>query len=309
MSQTDVSLGGPLRSAEEADTLDGPRQQPGWRGWPGWRSSRLLGSELMLIFGRRRNWAGMLVLAAVPILISVAVRFWASPNSGGDGDGPNFVGQITENGLFVALASLTLELPLFLPLAVAAISSDAVAGESNLGTLRYLLTVPVHRTRLLVVKYTAIVIFAATATLLVVGVGSVLGLILFGGGKMTLLSGSQVSFANGLWRLLLISGYITVALAALGAVGLFVSTLTEQPIGGTIAILILCVGSEIVDSISQVSVIHPYLMTHYWLGFGDLLRDPIATQQVQKGLIVSAVYILIFWTAAWARFGNKDVSS
>lgn len=272
-------------------------------------SSRLLRSELLLIFGRRRNWAGMLVLAAVPVLIAIAVKFWASPGDGGGGSGPDFASQISNNGLFVALTALTLELPLFLPLAVAAISADSVAGEANLGTLRYLLTVPVQRARLLAVKYTAIVLFAIAATVIVAGVGAGLGLALFGGGKVTLLSGSQVSFGEGLWRLILICGYISVALAALGAVGLFVSTLTEQPIGGTVAILILCVGSEIVDSVGQLSAIHPYLMTHYWLGFGDLLRDPIATQQVTKGLVVAAIYVAVFWTAAWARFASKDVSS
>ena len=60
----------------------------------------------------------------------------------------------------MAFAALILELPLFLPLAVSAIAGDSVAGEANLGTLRYLLTIPAGRTRLLVVKYAAIVIFA-----------------------------------------------------------------------------------------------------------------------------------------------------
>jgi ABC-2 type transport system permease protein len=266
----------------------------------------MLRSELMLIFGRRRNWAGMLVLAAVPTLVAVALRFWSS---GGSQGGPEFADQISNNGLFVALTALTLELPLFLPLAVAAISADAVAGEANLGTLRYLLTVPVQRTRLLVVKYLAVVIFAITVTLLVATVGIVLGLTFFGGGSMTLLSGTQISFGAGLWRLLLVCGYISAALAALGAVGLFVSTLTEQPIGASIAILIICVGSEIIDTVSQLGAVHPYLLTHYWLGFGDLLRDPIATGSVMQGLTVFALYAAIFWAAAWARFSGKDVSS
>jgi ABC-2 type transport system permease protein len=272
-------------------------------------STRFLRSELMLIFGRRRNWAGMLILAAVPVLIGVAVKFWASPGDGSDSGGPQFASQISNNGLFVALTALTLELPLFLPLAVAAIAADSVAGEANLGTLRYLLTVPVLRARLLAVKYVAIAIFSMAATLIVAGTGALLGLVLFGGGKVTLLSGSQVSFGAGLWRVLLVCGYIGLGLAALGAVGIFVSTLTEQPIGGTVAILILCVGSEIVDSISQLGVVHPYLLTHYWLGFGDLLRDPIATGPVLHGLTVFALYVAIFWTAAWARFAAKDVSS
>jgi ABC-2 type transport system permease protein len=274
-------------------------------------STRFLRSELLLIFGRRRNWAGMAVLAAVPVLIAVAVRFWAAPSNGdgGGGGGPDFASQISNNGLFVALTALTLELPLFLPLSVAAISADSIAGEANLGTLRYLLAVPVNRTRLLAVKYLAIVIFAIAATLLVAVVGIVLGLAFFGGGKMTLLSGTQVSFGTGLWRLLLVCGYISLSLAALGAIGLFVSTLTEQPIGGTVAILILCIASEIMDAVPQLSAVQPYLFTHYWLAFGDLLRDPIAGQQVFKGLLVAAIYGAVFWTAAWARFAGKDVSS
>src|SRR5829696_7996053 len=123
-------------------------------------SPRFLLSELKIIFGRRRNLAGMAVLAVVPVIIAIAIR-----SSGGDG-GPDFISGITGNGLFVAFGALAAELPLFLPLAVSAISGDAVAGEANLGTLRYLLTIPVGRTRLLLTKYLAIVIFACTATAL-----------------------------------------------------------------------------------------------------------------------------------------------
>jgi ABC-2 type transport system permease protein len=298
-----------MSPADVSSTVQAPAPIPA-RG-PSFRTGRLLGSELMLIFGRRRNWAGMLVLASVPTLVAIAVKLWAEPSDGGDGGGggPDFASQITNNGLFVALTALTLELPLFLPLAVSAISADSVSGEANLGTLRYLLTVPVRRMRMLAVKYAAIAIFASVATLIVAGTGIALGLALFGGGKLTLLSGTQVPFGVGLWRLVLIVGYISLALAALGAIGLFVSTLTEQPIGATVAILILCVGSEIVDSISQLNAVHPYLLTHYWLGFGDLLRDPIAWSPVMRGLMVFAVYAVVFWTAAWARFAGKDVSS
>ena len=53
---------------------------------------------------------------------------------------------------------------------------------------------PVDRTRLLAVKYAAIVVFSFAATLLVTVVGSVVGVALFGGGDMTLLSGTQVGF-------------------------------------------------------------------------------------------------------------------
>jgi ABC-2 type transport system permease protein len=268
-------------------------------------STRFLRSELKIIFGRRRNIAGLGVLAVVPVILAISIRV----SSGSQGAGPDFIIGITGNGLFVAFAALALELPLFLPLAVSAISGDAVAGEANLGTLRYLLAIPAGRTRLLVIKYAAIVIFALVATLLVALVGSIMGLALFGGGDMTLLSGTQTSLADGVWRLVLSSLYLAAGFAALGAIGLFVSTLTEQPIGATIAIVLVNVMMFILDSISQLDWLHPWLLTHWWTAFGDLLRDPIATESIQLGLITALVYAGVFWLAACARLSTKDISS
>ena len=269
-------------------------------------STRFLRSELRLIFRRRRNIAGLLVLAGVPVLIAVAVKM-STP--GRDRGGPDFFSSITENGLFVALAAMTIELGLFLPLAVAAISGDSIAGEANIGTLRYLLTVPVQRTRLLAVKYAAIVIFAVVAVLTVSLTGVLAGLILFGGGNMTLLSGSQIGFYAGLGRVLGATAYLAFCIAALGAVGLFVSTLTEQPIAAMIAVVLFSTASFILDSIPQVSWIHPFLITHNWLAFGDLFRDPLAWSGIQTGLYSAAVYAIVFWLGAWARLGNKDITS
>jgi ABC-2 type transport system permease protein len=268
-------------------------------------STRFLRSELRLIFSRRRNLAGLLVLAAVPVLLSVATKL----SSGGDSGGGDFFSSITDNGLFVALASLTIELGLFLPLGIAVISGDSLAGEANTGTLRYLLTVPVHRTRLLAVKYLSIVLFALVETFTVTVTGVLMGLALFGGGPMTLLSGSQVSFADGLLRVLLATVYLGLCFASLGAVGLFVSTLTEQPVGAMIAVVVFSTASFILDTIPQVDWVHPFLITHHWLAFGDLFRDPVAWGGVTQGLYVAAAYVLVFWLAAWARFSAKDVTS
>jgi ABC-2 type transport system permease protein len=271
-------------------------------------STRFLRSELWLIFGRRRNWAGLAMLAVVPTIIAIAVKI-DPPRGGGRAEGPDFFTSITSNGLFVALAALTLELPLFLPVAIAAISADSIAGEANQGTLRYLLAVPVQRTRMLAVKYASLVIFTFAATLVVAAVGALLGLALFGGGPITLLSGTQVSFGAGVLRLLGVVGYLGVCLCALSAIGLFVSTLTEQPIGATIAVVVFTIISFILDSIPQLSWLHPYLLTHWWMSFGDLLRAPIATDALGRGLLSAGIYAGVFWAAAWARFGSKDVSS
>ncbi|HEX7536185.1 MAG TPA: ABC transporter permease [Dermatophilaceae bacterium] len=267
-------------------------------------STRFLRSELRLIFGRRRNQAGLGILALVPIMIAITVKV-STPRPG---RGPDFFGSITANGLFVALAALSIELALFLPLAVAAIAGDSVAGEANIGTLRYLLTVPVHRTRLLAVKFAAITIFALVATIWVSLVGSVVGLALFGGGEMTLLSGTQIGMGPAVLRVLMATLYLGLCFASLGAIGLFVSTLTEQPIGATIAVVIINVMSFILDSIPQLSWLHEWLPTHWWMSFGDVLRDPVAWGDLTRGLLTAAGYMLVFWLAAWARFSDKDVT-
>lgn len=266
---------------------------------------RLIRSELRLVLRRRRNIALVAVLCCFPVLIGVAVR--ASAPAGDEG--PPFLSQITDNGLFLVFTSLTVLLPFFLPLAVAIASGEAVAGEASTGTLRNLLVVPVSRTRLLLVKYAATLVFALVCVAAVAVVSVVVGLALFPHGEVTLLSGTTVSYAGALWRVLLVATYVTVMLAGVGAIGLFVSTLTEVPIGAMAATAVLAIVSQIADSIPQISAVHPYLFSHPWFAFGDLLRSPVAWDGVWTGLLTQLAYIAVFLPLAWARLQTKDITS
>lgn len=268
-------------------------------------SSRLLRSEVRLIGGRRRNQMGLLVLALVPIVLAISVKV----SSGNARGGPDFLDSVTTNGLFVPLAALAVEMGIFLPLAISMLAGDAVAGEANLGTLRYLLTVPVSRTRLLVVKYASLCIGALWGVATVAVAGAVIGVALFGTGPLTTLSGSQLEFPAALGRVLLVVLYLSACIAALGAVGLFISTLTEQPIAATIALMIFTILSWILDAVPQLEWLHPWLIVHEWLSFADLLRDPPLWDNVLRGLGVDAAYAAVFWLLAWARFAGKDVTS
>lgn len=278
---------------------------------PAARTAHFFASELRLVLGRRRNQAGLLVLAAVPILIAVAIRLENGPSEEGGpgGGGPDFFSAITSNGLFVGFAALTVEMGLFLPLAVAMLCGDAVAGEAHGGTLRYLLTVPVGRVRLLAIKYAAIVAGAMIGAFLVAGTGAVIGSLLFGTGPVTTLSGSQLPLAGALGRLALSALIVAAGLAALGAVGLFFSTLTEQPIAAVVATVGFSTISWILDSIPQLDFLHPWLLVHRWPAFADLLRDPPLLDQIFIGLAVNAAYAVVFLLAAWARFAGKDITS
>ena len=270
-------------------------------------STRLLRSELRLIGGRRRNQAGLAVLAAVPILMAVVVRFFSSPGS--SDEGPNFLSSVTANGLFVPLAALGVEIAMFLPLAMSMLAGDSIAGEANIGTLRYLLTVPVDRTRLLAVKYASLCIGALWGVAAVVVPGAVVGLALFGAGPLPTLSGTELGFWEGLWRVVLVSLYLGAGLAAFAAVGLFISTLTEQPIGAAIAAMIVNIVAWILDQVPQLDWLHPWLFMHDWLSFADLMRDPIHWGNITHGLWIDLGYAVVFWLLSWARFAGKDVTS
>jgi len=274
---------------------------------------RFFRSELRQVFGRRRNIILMGVVGLFPILIGVGLRLASHPHGGGNGGGPNdamaFVTQLTGNGIFLSFIALSILLTLVMPVAVAVIAGDSIAGEAGYGTLRYLLAVPAGRTRLLVVKYASIVVFALAVTFEVAVVALLVGVILFPIGPVTLLSGTTVSLAEGIFRLFLVALYVSAAMAALGAIGLAFSTLTEHAIGAIAALAIFVVASEVADQVPQFAVIQPYLPTHWWTMFDALLRVPIDSGTLLKGLLSFAVYLVLAGSLAWARLTSADVTS
>lgn len=266
----------------------------------------LLGSELLTLFRRRRTWAMLAALGLIPILIAVAIRI-----SGGSspGRGPAFLDQVAGNGLFVGVTAMTVAIPLFLPLTIGVVAGDSIAGEASHGTLRYLLIAPAGRIRLLVVKYLAAAAFCAAATLTVVIVGTLIGWALFPVGPVTLISGATVDVGEALVRFLAIAGYVTVSLLGMSAIGLFLSTLTTVPVGAMAATAILAVVSQIMGALPQLEALHPWLFTHYWLGFGDLMREPIVWDSFVDNAVLQGGYILVFGALAVGRFLTKDVLS
>jgi ABC-2 type transport system permease protein len=296
ISQADVPAG----------ATDGPEPAAYVRG-----NLRFFLNELRLVFFRRRNQLLLAVVVLFPLLIGIGLKL-AAPHGGRGGPssgGAAFFNQLAGNGVFLTFIALSLLLILVLPVVIAVISGDSVAGEAGYGTLRYLLTVPAGRTRLLAVKYLAIVVWAVTATVIVSAVALIVGVILFPVGPVTLLSGTTVSLGAGLVRVLLVTLYVCAAMAALGAIGLAVSTFTEHAIGAIAAVMILVVASEVVDQIPQFATVAPYLPTHWWNSFDSLLRTPVDTTTLWHGLLSFGVYAAVFCAIAWARFTSGDVTS
>jgi ABC-2 type transport system permease protein len=270
---------------------------------------RLFAAELRLVLFRRRNLLLLAVTAMFPLIIGIALRLATPHPQGGNGAGVAFFNQLAGNGVFLTFIALSTLLVLVLPVVVAVVAGDSVAGEAGYGTLRYLLAVPAGRTRLLAVKYGVIVTFGLCATFIVSAVALAAGAALFPVGPVTLLSGTTVPLAAGLVRLLFVTLYVAAAMAALGAIGLAISTLTEHAIGAIAAVMITVVTSEVVDNVPQLAAVGPYLPTHWWLSFDALLRTPVDTSTLLRGLLSFAVYALLSGSFAWARFTSSDVTS
>jgi ABC-2 type transport system permease protein len=272
----------------------------------------LFRSELITTLRRWRTLALLGVLAAVPIVVGIAVKIETGDGGGvgrGGGGGPAFVSQITNNGLFLVFTALAATLPFFLPMAVGVVAGDAIAGESNAGTLRYLLVAPAGRTRLLLTKFATVMAFCLLATLVVAVSALTVGALLFPLGDLVTISGTQISFTEGLGRAFLIALVVAASLTGVAALGLFVSTLTGSGIAAMATTVGLLITIQILDQIPQLHAIQPYFFSHYWLSFADLMREPVYWDDLQKNLGLQALYAGVFGSAAWARFAAKDITA
>jgi ABC-2 type transport system permease protein len=269
----------------------------------------VIGVELRKLFRRPRTWVTIGLLNALPVLVAVLLA--VTDLAPRPGEGPVFLSAVLTNGTLYPLAALAIVLPLFLPIAVALIAGDSVAGEAQAGTLRYLLARPAGRTRLLVAKLVSVFAFVAVTVLVVAVIGYLVGQLLFDvqpiGG--TSLSGTTLTPAQITGRTLLAIGYVTVSMLGVAAFALFFSTLTDSPLAAMLGALGILVASSLLFTLDAASSFAPYLPTRYWLAFVDFFRVPILWRDIGRGLALQAVYVVVLLGAAWANFTTKDVTS
>jgi ABC-2 type transport system permease protein len=262
--------------------------------------------ELFKATRRWRTWLLAAALGGIPVILVISLVLAEGPPRSSE-DSPPFYALIVRNGFFAPLASLGALQVFLLPLATGLLSGDAIAGEASAGTLRYLLARPVGRLRLVTAKYASALTLVVALVAWVVLVALAAGGLAYGFGPLPTLSGAMLEAAPTLGRIALAALYVAAAMAALAAVGLFASTLTDSAPGATVATVGLAIVSQILDSLSALRAIHPYLPSHYWLAFADLFRSPIEWSGMLRGGLTDAVYIALFLAAALAVFSRKDV--
>ncbi len=272
--------------------------------------------ELVKLFRRPRTYVIAGLLCALPLIVAVFLATTRIPPPPGQGGA--FLSAVLSNGALYPAAAMALVMPVFLPVSVAVLAGDSVAGEASTGTLRYLLIRPVGRTRLLVAKLIALIAFVLFAIGAVLATSLLAGLTLFGGepaagvalpADVTSLSGVTITPAGLVLRLLATVAYVVVSMLGVASIALFLSTLTESALGAAMGALAVLVTSQVLVTLDAAAAIRPYLPTRYWLAWIDFFRDPILWRDIERGIGIQLVFLVVLLGAAWANFMTRDVTN
>jgi ABC-2 type transport system permease protein len=300
----------------------------------------MIGVELFKLFRRPRTWVSVALICALPLVVAifVAVTHLVPP----PGTGSAFLSAVLDDGSLYPAAALALVLPVFLPVAVAVVAGDSIAGEASTGTLRYLLARPVGRTKLLVAKLVSVIVFVLFAVVAVAVTAYATGVLILGpsraaavgstppgglsgtissgaggsptaglssGGAVTSLSGAPLTTLQLAERVIGAVAFVTVSMLGVAAIALFLSTITDSALGAALGSLAALVLSEVLVTLNAATVVQPYLPTRYWLAWIDFFRQPIFWRDLQRGFAIQAVYVVVFLAAAWANFATKDITT
>ena len=298
--------------------------------------------ELVKLLRRPRTWISVVLTCALPLMVAIFIT--ATHLVPPPGQGSAFLSAVLQDGALYPAAALALVLPVFLPVAVAVVAGDSIAGEAAGGTLRYLLVRPVGRTRLLVAKLVSVIVYVLLVVLAVTFTAYATGVFLLGpsqaaavgqapgggvpggaaapglagqaptagqaaGGAVTSLSGAPLSLLQLTERTAGAIAFITVSMLGVAAIALFLSTVTDSALGSALGALAALVASEVLVTLNAATVVQPYLPTRYWLAWIDFFRQPVFWRDIQRGFGIQAVYVVVFLAAAWANFSTKDITA
>jgi ABC-2 type transport system permease protein len=265
---------------------------------------RLLGAELRWVLLRPRTLVMLGVFALIPVLISIGVT--VADRSPGAGAG--LIGAVAGNGLVLPVVAITMALGLLLPLAVAMAAADAIAGETAHGTLRGLLVAPVGRLRLVAMKAFGVFVVATLATLALAVVGVVAGLVVVGtaDGQLVTLSGTTVGLGDALGRVGLVVVWTIGQLAAVGAVALAISSVTEHPLVVLASVLGGLILFGVLSAIPALEWLQPCLLTTGWTAGVDALRDPMPYDGMLESTLRALCYVAVGAGLTVVRMLTRD---
>lgn len=276
----------------------------------------MLRLELYKIFSRPRTYISFAVITAFSLSIELAML------SGGDEyiglalkmTGGQFeIGGNIINGYlitYIILQSLLLQVPLL----IALVAGDVIAGEANKGTLRLLLTKPVSRTQVVLYKFTSCVVYSVSLIVWLAIIGLGLSVLLFGAGDLINMKGTMfvVLLKNDvLWRYAAAFVFASIAMTCVAALSVLFSALSDNAIGpiiSTMAVIVVMMLFSNMD-LPLFNVVKPYLFTTHMIGWKGFFEDPVPYASVYRSAAVLIGYIVLFVSTAVVVFNRKDIKS
>ena len=277
---------------------------------------QLIRQELYKIFRRPRTYIGFAIIAAITLIIELALY----------SDGEAFINfalqSITEqfdvqgrivNGYlvtYIILQSLIINIPLL----VALVAGDVLAGEANIGTLRLLLTKPVSRSQLVWAKFTASVVYTLLLLVWLALISLGLSLLIFGEGDLlNMKSGEMVMLLKGdvMWRYMAAFGFAALAMTSVAALAVLLSVFAENSIGPIVSTLGIILFFTIITNLGLPSfeLIKPWIMTTHMIAWKGFFSEPVPYAAILNSAIVLLVYTGIFLTTTIVVFNRKDIMS
>ena len=290
----------------------------------------LLQFELYKTFKKPRTYIAFGAIAAIVFLIQLAllingkeyVQFILSSV----GDTLIIPYAKITNGYWICFVILNLLL-IHVPILVALVSGDIIAGEASAGTLRLLLTKPISRTKIMVVKFLACSIYTLMLLIWMAFLALFVSILLFGTNDLVVAKEYellQIEKSDVLWRYFAAFGFAAVALIVVAALAFFLSSISDNSIGPIVAtvsiIIVLSILSEMRIPIYD-NTVKPYLFTTHmlgWKGFfyissnadGQTLRGTVSNlPAISRSLGILIAYIVIFTGAGIIIFNRKDILS
>jgi ABC-2 type transport system permease protein len=267
----------------------------------------VIGVEIRRQAKRRRTLYAFLALLAIPVVVMTALLANGGPT--GRGGPPELVDVASASGLNFALFMLLATSQFLLVVVVSLFAGDAVASEGQWGSLRYLLTRPIPRFRLLRTKLVVASLYGAAAVVLVPLASLAMGTVAFGWSAVQTPLAGALGVNTGVSRLALGTAYVVSTMAVVVSLAFLFSVLTDAPLTAVGGAVVLVVVSEILDQVSALGTIRNGLPTHYWLAWLDLLVDPVDASRMTTGLLEMLPWVVVPLLLAFRLFSRKDILS
>ncbi|MFI7172095.1 ABC transporter permease [Rhodococcoides fascians] len=263
-------------------------------------------TELRRQLGRRRTQLAIGFLALLPVILVVA---FTVGSSSADSDAGGLIELGTRGGMNFTVFALFMSVGFLLIVVVALFFGDSVASEASWSSLRYLLAIPVPRSRLLTQKALVSATLSSAAILVLVGVSLLIGTVMYGAESLVTPLGEGLSYGTSLVRLLIAVAYIGVNLLWVSGLAMLLSVLTDAPLGAVGGAVMTSILMQILDQITALGSLRNYLPGHYANSWIDAFGTNIDWNDMVVGSFSAITYAAVFGLIAWRRFATKDITS